>query len=313
MMSTPMTPIVVLCLCAGLASAGCKPGSSGAELTAAVASAAVPQGTAEATGGTGDGSASAPAGQAPLLEPGFAATTMRQEELRGIAMSSIQSGDNNRAIAALISLMETPEMSELKASGMLLLAELYHNEGNSDRALAILQDLIAHAPPMAEFEFMLGRTLAELDRGDDAVEHLREAIELNPEFLQSYLLLGSVLVQQGHQDEAAPIYAHYETALSGLLARLQDTSLPLQDRLDVADTLATANPDARITQVLLGLLQGDDVVMQATAIQLLARLGTNDAVPALVAFAGQTSHPELSAAAQQAAQMIGSPQPQQQQ
>jgi tetratricopeptide (TPR) repeat protein len=230
--------------------------------------------------------------------------SLRQEELRGIAMTALQDGDRNRAIAAMIAMSETPEMSELKASGVLLLADLYHTEGNTARAVAVLSQLIEAAPPMVEFEFVLGRVLFEDGQLPEAEAHFRRAIEMGPAFLQTYIYLGNVLLSQDRQEEAGQVYAQYESLLAQLLAAVSDSQRGTAERVALLDQLSYATPDQRISLAVAGLLSDPSLAIQAASIQLLANVGTLDAVPALQAFAQATSEVQLSQAAQLATQQI---------
>jgi tetratricopeptide (TPR) repeat protein len=197
-------------------------------------------------------------------------------------------------------------MSELKASGMALLAELYGSEGNTERALAIQVTLLNEAPPTAEFEFIHARTLAESGQAAQAEPHLRRAIEIRPDFLQSYLFLGSLLVSLGREPDAADVYAAYESTLAQLLAAAGDAGRPTAERIAIIDSLNYATPDERITQTSLELLQDGSLAIQAAAIQLLANVGTDAAVAPLTAYAELATEPQLVTAAQVALQHIAS-------
>ena len=134
----------------------------------------------------------------PEPTAGFVPHTLRQEELRGLAMQAVQSGQNNLGIAALITLSETPERSALRGSAMLMLSELYVEEQEApsiSRALTVLAALDAEYPPIAEFKFVYGRTLAESGRYGEAEPLLRAAIELRQDLLQTYMYLGSPFIK----------------------------------------------------------------------------------------------------------------------
>ncbi len=235
---------------------------------------------------------------------GFENSSPRQEELRGIAQIALQSGDLNLAIAASIALMETAEKSGLRASGLILLAELYYQEGNGLRGIEILEQTIAESPPVAEFHFTLGRMLGELQRFAEAETQLRRAIELRPELLQSYIYLGSTLIAAGRADEAGPVYAQYEAALAEMLRLVASAEAPMDLRLSIMELLTLANPDDSITATMVALLGSPELPISATAVQVLGVIGTAEAVPALQSFSQQTGQPELSDFALQAIAQI---------
>ncbi len=57
------------------------------------------------------------------------------------------------------------------------LAMELRSEGNNDRSLSLLNSLIKDNPPMVAAFFMAGQQLVDLDRIDEAREHLRNGIE----------------------------------------------------------------------------------------------------------------------------------------
>jgi len=226
----------------------------------------------------------------------FASHSLRQEELRGVAMQAVQGGQNNLAIAALIALMETPELSGMRGSGMLMLAELYVQERipeSTERALGVLAALDTEFPPTAEFKFIYGRTLAEQARYEEAEPFLRAAVALRPDLLQSYMYLGSLLVDSGREEDAAAVYAQYEGVLAAMLQVLSSDQAELGQKLAVLESLGLATPDDRITEALVGLLASDEVPLAGAAVQVLAMVGTADALEPLQRFASETEVSEL--------------------
>ena len=241
-----------------------------------------------------------PIDETPAPIVGFAENTLRQEELRGLVGAALDSGDLDLAVAASISMMETPELSGMRASGMALLAELYYQEDEDDRAVAILTRLIDESPPVGEFHFILGRILGELGRYDDAEVQLRAAMELRPELLQTYMYLGSVLVAAGGADAAEAVYSSYEQALTEMLAVVTDSSQDLSIRLEILDLLSLATPDDRLTAAMAGLLPSDNFTISVGAVRVLGAAGTPAGIPAMEAFAASAEHEDVAAFVQMA-------------
>jgi hypothetical protein len=233
-------------------------------------------------------------------ESAFEVASMRQEELRGMAMAALDADDRNLAIAALIALSETPEMSELKVSGVLLLSELYHEEGESERALTLLAALSEMAPPIGEIAFVYGRMLAELGRNTEAEAQFRRAIEIRPDMLQSYLYLGSILVGTERSEAAAQVYADYEQVLARLLALVGDAERNEDLRIEILDTLRYAAPDRRVTEALIPLLSDRSLFVRATAVDVLGSVGTAEALAPLDQLGERTEHAELRAMVEEA-------------
>lgn len=287
------------------------PGDGTAQPPPAAEPGAPAEPTATPTPPTSDGTAAGTAAAdtsdgtgSPALA-GFAPHTERQEELRGVADFAFQTGRENLAIAALIALTETPEASGLRGSGSVMLAELYVQESNFDRALAILEQVEREFPPVGEFRFIHGRTLVEAGRVTEGERYLREAIALKPEILQSYMYLGSVLVSTLRQDEASEVYAAYERILAQMGRTVLDQSTPLEARLRILEELRRATPDERIDQILLALLDDPQVAVAGTALQALAVVGGPNTGAALESFAQRTDQPELARLARMVAAQLG--------
>lgn len=248
-----------------------------------------------------EASASAPTSQpteptpdTPTTFAGFVPDTARQEELRGIIGAALDSGDIDLAIAAGITMMETPENSGMRASAMALLAELYYQEREPDRAVDILSRLVVESPPVGEFHFVLGRILGELSRFEEAETHLREAIEIRPQLLQAYIYLGSVLYATGQDAAAEPVYLSYEQALTDMLTIAADREQPLSLRLEILEMLSVAMPDDRLTAAMVGLLSPDDFTVSVAAVRVLGEAGTPVGIPAMEAFADSAEREQVS-------------------
>ena len=221
-----------------------------------------------------------PAGPRPTT---FGDATPRQEELRGMAILALESGDIDTAVTALISMSDTEPMSELKASSMLLLSELYIEEGQVSRAMEVLLGLRQDAPEFAELEFIIGRTFMEQGALPDAEEAFRNAIRLNPDFLRSYVSLGSMLASQDNADEAAEIFLAYERVVYRM-ADVLESDAPVDEKLLVIDQLSLSLPDDRLSRALERALDDDSLAVRAAAVTALGYVGTLDAVPALEAM-----------------------------
>jgi protein O-mannosyl-transferase len=86
------------------------------------------------------------------------------------------------------------------------LAHLYRVTGHPDRALSILQDLVARLDGYAEAFFNLGETERELGHLDPARAAYRRVLELDPDNLQVVQALASLEAGQGRPKEAEAIY-----------------------------------------------------------------------------------------------------------
>ena len=85
------------------------------------------------------------------------------------------------------------------------------NEGKPERAAALLQPVVAGSGNMYLAQFVLGAALARQQQYPQAIEHLRHAIELQPDSTWAHYEMGSTLLKTGDYKTAA---VHLEIASS---------------------------------------------------------------------------------------------------
>ncbi|MEM8863609.1 MAG: tetratricopeptide repeat protein [Chloroflexota bacterium] len=73
--------------------------------------------------------------------------------------------------------------------------------GNFSEAIMLYRQSI-DLTPTAEAHTFLGWTYSMLDRYDEAIEHCKQAINIDPEYGNPYNDIGSYLITQGRSEEA---------------------------------------------------------------------------------------------------------------
>jgi tetratricopeptide (TPR) repeat protein len=117
---------------------------------------------------------------------------------------------------------------------------------------------LACTPENAAAHCMLGNTLSTRGRTEEAVVHLRQAVELNPAFAKAHYDLGLVLAQRGRDDEAMAQYqAAVETDPTLAIAQCNfGNALSRRGRFDEAmvhyQTALDVNPNLVEAQYNLG-------------------------------------------------------------
>ncbi len=110
-----------------------------------------------------------------------------------------------------------PEFVNIPSDGMLDIqvpaVDLYklmgramdlEGEGKNAEALVLWKKALALDSNDARVQNGLGLSLYIAGDVDGSIEHLRKAIRINPQFVDSRFNLGKILLQQGHADEALP-------------------------------------------------------------------------------------------------------------
>ena len=104
-------------------------------------------------------------------------------------------------------LISEPSMA-LYAEDYYRLGTLLLEDGNLSDALEKLRQAEAEQPlPGYELQVTLGRTLAELGRGAEAVGYFRRCIQLHPDRPEAYLEWSYLCRRQGQKIEAAKLEA----------------------------------------------------------------------------------------------------------
>ena len=131
----------------------------------------------------------------------YAAYTGQRQPLRP--------GDDPTQYAAKgIAALEKARRPNLSDIGLeLTLGRLYVQTGAFDKAVPLLQRVVADQPGYAEGAFLLAGALEGAGRPDDAVRTLRSALEQNPTFYRGQLRLAELLERQREWDAAAAAYA----------------------------------------------------------------------------------------------------------
>ena len=102
---------------------------------------------------------------------------------------------------------------EIASANKVLSAIHLLNEGKPDRAIAILQPAVATGSNMYLAQYALGTALAWEQQYPQAIEHLRRAIELQPDSAWAHYQMGSSLLKSGDYKTAV---THLEIASSRL-------------------------------------------------------------------------------------------------
>ena len=217
----------------------------------------------------------------PSRDPqGLVPPTDEQLEALDRGKRALAEGRDDEALAALTAAWSAPTSGAAVSAGIAV-TELLETRGDVAATRAIFESLLARAPRVPEVQILAGRFFVRQHEESRAVEALRTAIELQPEFVPAYTDLGTLLARLGRNEEAAAVLLEYELQLEKLIRRLEDANAPLADRLAVADLFSTV-VDERLTEVLIRVLRGEAPELRVAAGSALA---DDDAPEALVALA----------------------------
>jgi arylsulfatase A-like enzyme len=107
----------------------------------------------------------------------------------------------------------TDPKDKIAAANKVIEAASLFEQGNSDRALAMLTPVISAEPGLYLAEYTLGAALAQKGQPAEAVKHLHKAIELQPDSAWAHYQIGTSLLKTGDFKTAA---VHLEIATTRL-------------------------------------------------------------------------------------------------
>ncbi len=140
----------------------------------------------------------------PALPPlHHADPTDEQRRLYAAAQQSLESGDSDTALTALIALSRTQTASEERGNGMVALAQLYFQQGDIDRAQNTLDRFEASSPGSAGAALLRGRLFLALDRPAEAEESLERATRLDVDGIRALAVLAALQREAGRNLDAA--------------------------------------------------------------------------------------------------------------
>lgn len=97
------------------------------------------------------------------------------------------------------------------AATLVILGSVKEALGKAEEAIALYRDVPEDSPMQRVSELQLGLALADLDRNEEAKDHLKALIESDPSDIRSYLAYGSVLSKN---EDYAEMALNYEAAIS---------------------------------------------------------------------------------------------------
>jgi tetratricopeptide (TPR) repeat protein len=89
---------------------------------------------------------------------------------------------------------------------LIQLAGVAEQQGDAETAIGHYSQIPAGSPLKRVAELQLGLNLADLDRKEEAIEHLKAALEEAPDDMRAYMALGGVYASQENFRAAADLY-----------------------------------------------------------------------------------------------------------
>jgi Flp pilus assembly protein TadD len=123
------------------------------------------------------------------------------------------------------------------APAQLLLAAARRLTGDPAAALGLIEPLLGEQPKWIAAHFEHGLTLAAVGRGDDAIKALQRTVELKPDHVEAWRVLGDHLMAIGDNEAADAAYARHircstrEPVLQQAAAAMIKNDLPTAERL----------------------------------------------------------------------------------
>jgi tetratricopeptide (TPR) repeat protein len=89
---------------------------------------------------------------------------------------------------------------------LITLSDIYERLKRYDRAIEILERVPETSPLRGSAEIQIGLNLEQMNRGDEAIQHLEALLKSRPDDLEAIVSLGNVLRSRKRYAEAAEVY-----------------------------------------------------------------------------------------------------------
>lgn len=137
---------------------------------------------------------------------------MAPEDYEAPLLIGLAYANSARPDQAIPALEAASRLAEEKAicdpAPLLVLAGLYWQQNDYDRAIATYQKALAIDPANADVHYILGRTYLLQERLEEAIAALRQAVALRPDDVQSLEALGQSYLAEAAWAEALAVYQH---------------------------------------------------------------------------------------------------------
>lgn len=212
----------------------------------------------------------------PPADPAAALDEGTPEQLLALKAGNeaLMRGDSAQALVGFIEAFDGPTTGASISAG-LAAAELHDQAGRTAEAGAVYDRLLQMAPEVAEIRFVVGRFQSASGQPKKAVEQLTKAIDLEPDFLPAYPMLGGILASTGAAGRSAELMLTYETRLKGLIDKLADPQVRDHRKVPIIDVMALVDDD-RVSRALIAAVGSDSMHVRLAAAEAL----THDADPA---------------------------------
>lgn len=146
-----------------------------------------------------------------------------------LAMQHLQARRLPQAKAAYEQILQ---VNARQADALQWLGVVCHQQGNSEKAVELINQAIAERPENALFHSTLGNVLQAMGQGTAAISSYRQALLIKPDFAEAHNNLGIALCAQGELAEAVKSYRkaillipHYAEAYNNLGTSLYTSGL----------------------------------------------------------------------------------------
>ncbi len=207
---------------------------------------------------------------AEVEAPPLAEGTDEQQRALEQGGAALAAGKQAEALAAFLKATHGP-LTGSAVSASLAAASLYEEAGESARARALYAGLLQKVPDLPEVHFVAARFEAERGDAAAAVKGFQKTLELQPDLLPAYPLLGATLGRMGRNEEAAKALLEYEKRLQRWISLVRDRGQKRSARLEAVDLLAVLE-DERVMKAMIELLVDPDPQLRIAGAGVIADL-----------------------------------------
>ncbi|RAL20211.1 hypothetical protein DL240_17670 [Lujinxingia litoralis] len=237
-----------------------------------------------------------PSGQLPGGTPEQKEALM-EAKLAFVQERLVEAEDRFKAIA------ESEPVSGESVSAAIALGQIYTETGRQQQALTLYTNLRERVAGLPEVLLVLARTLADMNRPEEAIATYEQALEGQPDYIFLLTELAQLHLEQGRKERASELLYTYEQRVHTLANRLEDHSAPAEDRLYLVDVFGFVDDD-RAYRALMHALDDPYPQIRRAAATTLGEVRLDDARNLLQRVAIEDDATEVRMAARQALRLI---------
>ncbi|GEM_PF-5868704 len=191
------------------------------------------------------------------------------------AKSALFNDDWDKADAIFEKIVKTEPLSGEKITAYIALANSYRDSKKPKKAVALLKELSLLGEKIAEVQFVLARSYAELGESTASIKAYEYTIKIQPDYLQAIVELAGAYLKAGRKEESEKMFYEYEKKIHNYSKVLESDVATKEEQLQVIDVFNFLD-DERANKAIVHALGSRYPDVRESAISLVRDFRLSD-------------------------------------